>query len=1320
MRSFRRQGELFKRFFIVFGVAVFVPALFGGSLAFAQDANQPTPAASATNAPGAVAAASPSAAASAASGIVRTAQGVPVPGATLQLTEISSGRKWVSWTDENGRFTLPGLPAGHYRAEVSQLGFEPTTQEFDLTAQNSAPLELTLKVATLEALEQANQSAAAAGETAQKENGGAAATGTTAAGTGTASGTTGAAGSAGATAAGAAPSSSGNSSQSASAAAPANGTGAGGGYRRRYRGAGGANGGGTGNGTGNGSGGGGQNGGGGGYGGGYGGRQGGFQQVQINGNNGGNGNGAGNGSNAANGGTGQAPLEAELGTEGAAGENADQDTGAGALGQASSSDAFLMNGTVGRGIDVNQGFGGSGGGGFGGPGGPGDQGATLPGGAGAVPGFAGAGGAAQGAGGAPGGGGFPGAGGFGGGGPGGPGGRGGGGPGGRGGGRPPAQGVAALWGAQRLARQRANRVRFSFYDTYTNSALDARPYSLTQENPAKLPTWNDSFGGNLGGPLVIPHIYNGVDKTFFFINYELAYGKNGIDTFSTVPTAAERGGDFTDRGAQLYCPSVNPYSTSSGLGAALAMDCPSPGGLLNPAAPGVIPANIMSNLPSSVTGLLGYIPEANLPGLAQNYHLQALVPTTQNSVNFRVLQTISSKLNASVAYNMRLMNTQQIQNFPDITSSSSTFGQGVTLGLTANISRRFIHTSQFYFTRTRTQSYNSFAFNDNVAGALGITGVSTAPIDYGIPQINFTNFSGLNDSVPSLTRNQTFRYADSFAFLRTKHTIHTGIDVRQMQFNTLTDPTPEGAFTFSGALTALPGSGGLPTTGTGLDFADFLLGLPSATTERFGTPSTYLRTWGLAAFYADDWHVRPSFTLDYGLRWDGQTPATELYNHLANLAVAPGFSEIALVTPGVAAPFGGSLPSSLLRGDYADLEPRIGIAWRPPLGNSPQGRTTVVRAGYSIFYNSSVYTQLAQEMINQPPFAIAQTLSSSAAVPLSLQNGFPTTGATTNAITNTIAINPDYKPGYAQVWNLSMETSLTRTTSLVVNYTGTKGTDLPILYGITGAVNANPLTAGQTTTVANSQGFTYSTFGASSIYNAVQLRIQHRMAKGFMLNALYVYGKSIDDASNIGGGGAVIVQNSNDLLGQRGLSTFDERHQFRLNYTYEIPLGDRHRFAQKGFSSAVIGNWRLSGTVAAHSGMPFTAQDYDSACEILPGTYSERANAVANPNLPSGQQTPLHWFNTAAFVAPVGSCIGDAGRDTITGPGAFTWNAQLAKTFAFGRDQQRHLEVRWESNNVLNTPNFTGLSTVVNSSTFGRVVGAATMRTMDVTMRVNF
>jgi hypothetical protein len=371
-----------------------------------------------------------------------------------------------------------------------------------------------------------------------------------------------------------------------------------------------------------------------------------------------------------------------------------------------------------------------------------------------------------------------------------------------------------------------------------------------------------------------------------------------------------------------------------------------------------------------------------------------------------------------------------------------------------------------------------------------------------------------------------------------------------------------------------------------------------------------------------------------------------------------------------------------------------------------------------MFYNPSTYAQLSQSLVNQPPFAIAQTLSTSASQLLTLENGFPATSQA--SVPNTIAVNPDYKVGYAQTWNFSIQTAIRPNTSLIVTYTGTKGTDLAMLYGLSGALNTSQLASGQTSSISNAQGFTYATYGGNSIYNGLQVRLQHRMGRGLMINGIYTFSKSIDNASTIGGGTAVIVQDLSDLQAERGLSSFDMRHQFRLNYTYEFPLGDRHRFAQRGVSALLVGNWRLSGNIALHSGSPYTARVFDSSCQVLPGTYSERADQVGDPNLPSSQQTPLHFFNTAAFIVPAGTCVGNAARNTITGPSGFTWNAQLAKTFAFGRDQTYRLDLRWEITNLTNTPSFTGLSTVVNSTTFGRVLGAGPMRAMSFTTRLNF
>ena len=464
----------------------------------------------------------------------------------------------------------------------------------------------------------------------------------------------------------------------------------------------------------------------------------------------------------------------------------------GALGQAASSDAFLMNGTVGQG-DQNAGFAGApppggiqlqgpgqaGQNGFGGTGGNFQGGApsAQPGGA-ATPGLPG--------------GGFGGPGGFGGGG--GGGGRGGG-PavafrGGGGGGRQgqaaraPPQGVAALWGMQRVMRQRINRVRASFYNQYSNSAFDARPYSITQANPPKIGAWTEQIGGNLGGPLVIPHLYDGRDKTFFFLNFDSTWARNAVDQFSTVPTAAERGGNFCGLNPQpqLYLP-------NSG-GSAV---CQIPSSMLN----------------SASLGLLQFIPLPNVPGLVDNFHLQTSVPTQQDRFNARLLQTISPKLNARVIYAFSHSTNHAFQSFPDLESDVTTRGQSVTVGLTENLSRQWINDSQLIFSRNRVQTLNNFAFSQNVAGDLGITGVSTAPIDWGVPQLSFNNFTQAcaRPRLPWL-RNQTYRFVDAVTYMLPKHTVTFGAEVRRIENNTISDQTPEGLFTFSGLETALIGANG--------------------------------------------------------------------------------------------------------------------------------------------------------------------------------------------------------------------------------------------------------------------------------------------------------------------------------------------------------------------------------------------------------------------------------------------------------------------------------------------------------------------------------
>ncbi|HEY3940462.1 MAG TPA: carboxypeptidase-like regulatory domain-containing protein, partial [Bryobacteraceae bacterium] len=529
---------------------------------------------------------------------------------------------------------------------------------------------------------------------------------------------------------------------------------------------------------------------------------GGFEQTDL------TGEGANAQTSEANGGAANERPQAEAALQGGANSNA-------------TSDSFLLQGTVG------QSSAGSGPGGFGQegliPGTPGDQGGRG--------GRGGGGGQMFGAG--PGGG-VPG-----GAGPGGqegPGGFGGGG-GGRGGG-----GGMFAGGRGRLGRQTVNRIRLSFYDRYEDSAFDARPYSITGNEVPKPSHYDERFGGNLGGPLKIPHIYNGSDKTYFFANYQHETQSSALDTYSTVPTAAEHAGNFCGLGITLY----DPFSNFSGPRTPLGNGCQVP------------------TINSAATGLLAFYPQPNLPGTVQNYLLQTTVPVNDDRLNLHVLHTINAKFSLNLGYNLDSTRQNTFGNFLDTAGTQSSPSQAVTLGLSHNWTPHVVESTQLNWSRSRTKILSDNSFTDDVAGDLGITGVSTDPLTFGIPAVRFTSFSALNDPVPSLVRNQTLRFADSVKWVCGKHTFTFGGEIRRIQLNTEANPQPRGQFNFTGVMTSQLSATGQPVPATPLtepfyELADFLLGLPYSTTVQFG-PNIYLRSWDFITYAQDVWRINKQFT----------------------------------------------------------------------------------------------------------------------------------------------------------------------------------------------------------------------------------------------------------------------------------------------------------------------------------------------------------------------------------------------------------------------------------------------------------------------------
>jgi hypothetical protein len=875
-----------------------------------------------------------------------------------------------------------------------------------------------------------------------------------------------------------------------------------------------------------------------------------------------------------------------------------------------------------------------------------------------------------------------------------------------------------------------NRPHGSIYYGVGDSALNASPYSLTgapTEKPAYL---QNSFGGSVGGPLNIPYIYHGGSKTFYFINYNGHRSENPFDEFSTVPTMLERQGNF----------SQTTINTASG---------PQPVQIFNPLTNTAYPNATLPQINPIAQALLQYIPLPNLPGASQNFHYVTSATSDSDDLNIRVNHSFgaapaggrrgggggrnSPRNSLALAFHYHGSSSTLTNPFPSVGGNTSVRSFDIPISYTRSIGR-LTNIVRFDFNRSRTRTQNLYAFNNDITGTLGITGVSQNPFDWGLPNLSFTDVTSLQDTTPSLIRNQTYTFSDNVIWNHKKHTWRWGGDFRRLQVNPDTDSNPRGSFVFSGVNTSQIGNG-QSVSGTGYDFADFLLGLPQQTSVQFGQ-ANYFRgnSWDLYA--QDEWKMRANLTLNLGVRYEYVSPLTEINDHLVNLDLspavlnpnAPGGLTVTPIQPGQTGQYSGRLPSSLMHPDRNNFAPRVGFAWKP-LPN------TVVRGSYGINYNTGAYQGIALQMAVQPPFATTATNVQSGAGNLTLQSGFPAV----TGISNSYAVNPNYRLGYVQIRNLDIQQQIRPTLLLNLDYTGTKGTNLDILE----APNRTPIGL----RIPDVQAFTYENSVADSEANAASVRLRKRLSNGFSIGGTYTFSKSIDDASSIGagatsgantpglgaggtgaggggassgGGAANVAQNPFDLSAERGLSSFNQTHRFTADYLLELPFGHDKRWLTGNTPwRAVLGDWQWSGDWTIASGLPFTPRILNSFTDVAAGT-----NGTLRPDLVSGTAISLpnpsvaEWFNTAAFVQPPTGEYGNARRNSIVGPGSKVFDMAFTKVFPL--KEARVLEFRAQATNIFNLVNYSSIDTNLTSPTFGRVVSAGAMRQFTITSRFRF
>ncbi len=816
----------------------------------------------------------------------------------------------------------------------------------------------------------------------------------------------------------------------------------------------------------------------------------------------------------------------------------------------------------------------------------------------------------------------------------------------------------------------------SFAIVEDNSALDARNFSYTGADTPKPEQNKLTFNFNFGGPIRIPHlIRNGPQLT---LNYARVLNHTAQTNAYDVPTAAQRAGDFSSLPQQLYFAGA-----------------PLPGNM--------IPASLIS---PQATALLKYFPQPNLTGPSTfNYQIPVIGETHTDQLRAQLNKNVGNKnfLYGYYAFQRTAADTNNEFGFLDRPRS---LGQNTQANWQHRIGQRMFEHFQVQFSRNSNTLNSFFANRENVSGEAGIAGNNQQPLNWGPPALQFSSgISPLSDGVASVTHNQTTQFTYDNSWNRGRHNISWEADYSRLEFNNVGQANPRGAFQFTGLGTSPPGS---VTPVFGADFADFLVGLPDTAAISNGNADKYFRQNQFHVQGGDDWRIGPALTVNFALHWNYQPPMTELYGRLANLNVLNDFSRVAAVTgtEPVGSLTGIHYPDSLLRPDKREFSPRMGLAWRPIPASS-----LVVRAGYGVYFDTSIYQSIATQLATQPPFSTTLSIPNTAQNPLTLANGFV---APANQVTNTYAIDPNLRVGYNQIWQASVQRDLPGSLVMIATYLGSKATRglqefLPNTYP-NGAVSPCPTCP---------SGFTYITSNGNATRESGSFQLRRRLRNGILSSATYTYAKAIDDSA-LGGrgqGANVIAQNWLDLSAERALSSFDQRQTLAFQGQYTSGQGIGGGTLLSGWRGALLKEWTIATTINVGTGTPLTPQ-------VPLTTAGTGVNGVLRPDFTGVPLYPApagYAFNPAAFaVAPPGE-YGNGGRDIITGPLHFSVNASLGRTF---RLKDRYsLDLRVNSTNAINHVTYT--SYIVNvppgNSQFGLPsTSTNAMRDLVTTLRLRF
>jgi hypothetical protein len=861
-----------------------------------------------------------------------------------------------------------------------------------------------------------------------------------------------------------------------------------------------------------------------------------------------------------------------------------------------------------------------------------------------------------------------------------------------------------------------NEFHGAVFEFLRNDKLDARNFFEKKRGAYQ----RNQFGATLGGPVRIPYIYNGTDRSFFFADYEGLRTRQERPLQAVVPTAAMRAGDFSAlidytsptgndcNGAPTYTGELFntrlSQTDSSGNVCGLPFGYDSSGNPIN-----VIPKIQLDPL---VLKLLKLWPLPNISGNgvngAINFLTEPKVQESQNNFDVRFDHVFSGADSAFTRYSYQV----QPSTHPAVFQATGGGGNEPSAGFDHNFSTS-VALSETHIFNPRVENearlgYNridarhlQFDFNRNVSAQLGIPGVPFGTLNGGLPLLDFTDVDSIGTplTLPSIQVQNTYSLSDNVTMSRGKHSLKFGAEFRREEFTILQPTAGRGHLNFGSTFTDNPAN---PGTG-GSGFASFLIGLPD-----FGEITSlhnvdYQRP--AYAFYVEDnFKVTSALTLNLGLRYDLFATIKERFNAQGTYDIGkqtlfvPRGKKVKL-PPALAAivPVSATASRGLVPADADNFAPRVGFAYKVT-------DRVVLRSSYGIFYagyESGGWSNPSPGY--NPPFTLTQSFqmpcAAASANPGANQTncsipglnhfykGFPKNSLTDPRLPQLFGLDPHLVSPSMQQWQLSTQYQLPLDTVLEVAYSGSKGTKLYSFYnGNQAAPSADPSapTAPRRPVPTIDSAIFQLKSDGNSEYHALQVRAEHRFSHGLGLLMTYTYGHSLDNSSSVN----LQSRNFSDFRWSKypkwehGNSDFDVRHRFVVSYMYELPFGHGKSLLHSGLASQIFGGWELAGIVSLTSGNWFTILDNTSNFANSDG--SQRPDTVGNPN--ARPCRPGTVFNTCAFVDPPLGSFGNTRKNTVLGPHVRLWETSLIKTFDL--PEKTRLQFRAEFFNLLNHTNF--------------------------------